>query len=530
MRTHYDVLGLSEDASQETIRSTYLKLLHIYHPDHTSDPLAGAKTAEIIEAYGVLSDTGRRKLYDADLHPESHKSETSDQTNSSAPLKQVVCQACGVQNSTLRVSLFYWVFSLVIVTKRGGKSGIWCERCRAKQAAIWSTITGLVGWWGFPFGPIYTVPALYFNALGGKQDAALNASMLRLVAYQLYEKGEALEALTAAEESISFEANGSAVKFVEYLKTIPGTEKPKRSQFFRIAAVVPSVAVTIVAACLLRYAFALAPSSGYASRYEPNSGAANTATATPTKNPGREAVSDYVDQLATAVEANATPTGTTHQAETTTIKDYELDRSKYSPAPFYEVALNIKRYLGDASANADGLASSAYFNAQLMGLSVAIIDGFDAGTNVSNEINDVEAMRDDPVIGPWIQTSKYADAFAQLCLLLDRMKVSQTIGQSKQQRTGELDSLKDQIRVANENVEAAESSHDSASDQLWVHTQNKEVDQYNFLLHRTNRSHALYEKTDLAFNRCLDPATLMSKFNSVQLTGGAAAIEALPDN
>jgi curved DNA-binding protein CbpA len=531
MRSHYEVLGLSEDASQATIRSTYLKLLHIYHPDHNSDPLAGARTAEIIEAYSVLGDDTRRKRYDAELHPGASGAGTSTKTQSGPPQKRVVCEMCGAQNSTLRISSFLGVFSLIIVTRRGGKSGIWCERCRVKVAAIWSTITGLVGWWGFPYGPIYTVPALYYNAVGGKQNPANNAAMLRLVAYQLYERGEVREASAAADSSVTLEADRATKQFAEYLKTIPGSDKAKRTPIFKVLTAVPSFAIVILVACLLRFALGFAPASGYAGRYEGSSGSASpTASATPKKDTGRETVSDYVDQLANAVKTNATPTGTTHQVGTTTISEYELDRTKYSAAPFYSVASNIRPYLGDASVNADGFVSSAYFNAQLMGLSVAIVNGFNAGADVSNEIDLVGAMRVDPVIGPWIEASKYRDAYAQLCLLLDRMKISQTISQSTEQRTKELDSLKNQIDLANANVESAESRHDATSDQLWVITQNREVEQYNSLLRRDKRSHVLYVKTDLAFNRCLDPATLMSKFDTVQLTEGASAVDALPTN
>ena len=55
----YKVLGVSENATQEEIRSAYLDLVKKYHPDKYMDnplkELAGEKLKEINEAYEVLS-------------------------------------------------------------------------------------------------------------------------------------------------------------------------------------------------------------------------------------------------------------------------------------------------------------------------------------------------------------------------------------------------------------------------------------------------------------------------------------------
>jgi hypothetical protein len=69
--THYEVLGVPQSASQEEIRSAYLKLVALYHPDkHSGNPLqdlAQQKLARINVAYEVLSDSKRRAEYDAFL-------------------------------------------------------------------------------------------------------------------------------------------------------------------------------------------------------------------------------------------------------------------------------------------------------------------------------------------------------------------------------------------------------------------------------------------------------------------------------
>ncbi|HEX4154794.1 MAG TPA: J domain-containing protein [Acidobacteriaceae bacterium] len=64
MPTHYDVLGLPETADQPAIRSAYLRLLHLHHPDHNTGPDADAITAQLIDAYAILGDPGKRARYD----------------------------------------------------------------------------------------------------------------------------------------------------------------------------------------------------------------------------------------------------------------------------------------------------------------------------------------------------------------------------------------------------------------------------------------------------------------------------------
>ena len=64
-RDYYDVLGISRDADAAAIKRAYRKLAKKYHPD--SNP--GDKTAEqmfkdVNEAYDVLSDPKKKKLYD----------------------------------------------------------------------------------------------------------------------------------------------------------------------------------------------------------------------------------------------------------------------------------------------------------------------------------------------------------------------------------------------------------------------------------------------------------------------------------
>ncbi len=61
----YEILGLSESATQEEIKKAYRKLAKQYHPDaNPGNPRATERFKEIGEAYSVLSDAQKRKQYD----------------------------------------------------------------------------------------------------------------------------------------------------------------------------------------------------------------------------------------------------------------------------------------------------------------------------------------------------------------------------------------------------------------------------------------------------------------------------------
>jgi molecular chaperone DnaJ len=63
-RDYYEVLGVGKDASQEEIKKAYRKLAMEYHPDkNPGDKSSEEKFKELGEAYEVLSDVEKRKIY-----------------------------------------------------------------------------------------------------------------------------------------------------------------------------------------------------------------------------------------------------------------------------------------------------------------------------------------------------------------------------------------------------------------------------------------------------------------------------------
>lgn len=65
MRSPYSVLGVNQSAKDDDIKSAYRKLAKIWHPDQNpSDPKAAEVFSEINNAYRLLTDGPRRKLFD----------------------------------------------------------------------------------------------------------------------------------------------------------------------------------------------------------------------------------------------------------------------------------------------------------------------------------------------------------------------------------------------------------------------------------------------------------------------------------
>jgi len=64
-KQYYEILGLTDHASAEEIRKAYRKLALHYHPDRNrGDATAEERFKAISEAYAVLTDVEKRRLYD----------------------------------------------------------------------------------------------------------------------------------------------------------------------------------------------------------------------------------------------------------------------------------------------------------------------------------------------------------------------------------------------------------------------------------------------------------------------------------
>jgi len=62
--THYEVLGIASNATAEQVKSAFRNAARIHHPDRGGDP---DRFQRVKEAYEILSDPGKRKVYDLNL-------------------------------------------------------------------------------------------------------------------------------------------------------------------------------------------------------------------------------------------------------------------------------------------------------------------------------------------------------------------------------------------------------------------------------------------------------------------------------
>ena len=84
--TYYDILQVSENASEEVIRMAYKALAKKYHPDvFDGDPkIAEQKMKELNEAYEVLSNQPKRMEYDAFIHKTTYDNLFRDEEKKSS--------------------------------------------------------------------------------------------------------------------------------------------------------------------------------------------------------------------------------------------------------------------------------------------------------------------------------------------------------------------------------------------------------------------------------------------------------------
>ena len=64
---HYRLLEIKQDATAQEIRHAYRKIILNIHPDRNRSPDAHDRTAAINEAYEILKDPWKRRLYDLQM-------------------------------------------------------------------------------------------------------------------------------------------------------------------------------------------------------------------------------------------------------------------------------------------------------------------------------------------------------------------------------------------------------------------------------------------------------------------------------
>jgi TPR repeat protein len=205
---------LGRSAPEKQIKQAYRELCKQYHPDHNKSPDAHARMQEINEARRVLSSPVSRAEYDQLLRlREQQEKPNSNAASAPGTTEQCRCEKCGRVDPTLRVTVFTWVVSLLVVTYRHGWAKILCARCRTKYALLFDLQNFFMGWWGIPFGFFWTLQALWHNSLGGQQPEENNALLLAGLGYEFHRKGDLRAAASALKASLQFKKDPQVEAF-----------------------------------------------------------------------------------------------------------------------------------------------------------------------------------------------------------------------------------------------------------------------------------------------------------------------------
>lgn len=170
---YYRILEIEVTASAADIKAAFRRRAMELHPDRNASPGATAAFQRLNEAYALLSDPSSRAQYDT-AEIETPSRESPAQRERPEP---IACSVCGKVTAQPRYVIFMEVKSWVFMTTRTPLQGIFCSSCAEKKALRATTVTWMLGWWGIPWGPIYSVAAILRNLIGGEVPAIVNARL-----------------------------------------------------------------------------------------------------------------------------------------------------------------------------------------------------------------------------------------------------------------------------------------------------------------------------------------------------------------
>jgi hypothetical protein len=199
---YYSVLGVGHAATGDEIKKAFKAKSQQFHPDKNVAPDATKLFQFITKAFQILGDAGTRAQYDA----QSYGSGTGGSPSADQKLESIACSICHKISAQPRYVIYRHVVSLVFMTRRGGRQGIFCSKCAAKQAYRASAQTWLLGWWGLPWGPIYSIRAIYSNMVGGEQPPLNNVRILSWQARYFASIGRLDFAKAVARDALRFAA------------------------------------------------------------------------------------------------------------------------------------------------------------------------------------------------------------------------------------------------------------------------------------------------------------------------------------
>ncbi|HVI52163.1 MAG TPA: DnaJ domain-containing protein [Candidatus Sulfotelmatobacter sp.] len=220
---YYAVLGVGHLADAAEIKAAYRYKAKILHPDYNPSDDAADEFLKISEAWSVLRDARQRAAYDARARlPVPVRVIDPNDPEPDA----LCCSRCGKVTAQPRYIVFHKVKSFLLKTRKTVVHGIFCRDCADRTAIRASTVTWLLGWWGFK-GPLLSLKALLANLRGGDRPREDNLRVLLHQARAFLARDEKDIARALAQQAMPFARNDQDRERIRRIETLAGTSDRK---------------------------------------------------------------------------------------------------------------------------------------------------------------------------------------------------------------------------------------------------------------------------------------------------------------
>lgn len=572
MQNYYEVLGVDQNATQADIQQAYRELAKRYHPDRNpTDAESATRTMQLInEAYNTLKDPVKRSEYDMDLALSTRQQDVFDSATTSAEaestdeefyIPECRCERCGRVDSTLRATIFLWVLGLLVVTIRRGWGGVLCSRCRLKYSVLFNLEVWLFGWWGFPWGVIFSIGALLRNSVGGIQPKDANAALLALVSYQLFCQGRYAEALDAGLRSLELQPNEELQAFLEGIRSYTQSQKTYTAKTDKGGILLANAVLAAFFYFMVSYAFYRAETMSSDSAPEATTSHGLVLKTIPDAEENLELIGESrrkceeaFREISKHLEQRMPIARVTREANRV-VYLYNVDYAEFDSVLIGSHRETIQHALQEAqgytktlkemasSASPEERAgvlsalekelsfmAAAYFNARVLESGARIFGGLtQSGRIPEGELGMLEDAKNEYYVGKWLKDNGYSSRFDELLVLLKAIDNDIKTSEQIEHTLSELDK---QIKADQEAILQMQSKLDLLYASGRFGAYNSLVDQHNSLVRRYKRNIAAFNnkvgmanrtkarleqeiaKAGKAFNDCLDQKMIFRWFSN----------------
>jgi hypothetical protein len=157
-----------------------------------------------------------------------------------------------------------------------------------------------------------------------------------------------------------------------------------------------------------------------------------------------------------------------------------------------------------------------YFNSRLFALSIYIVNGVTTGQAIETYADQVRELGQDPLVSGRLTASQFAAAYSALLAKLDSVTLYYRPGSSVTDLQHAYESSTEHLKQLGQKADSYRLLDPGAYNSL-VPIYNADLRKPKRLVNRLTFQLTASDELDVAFNRCIDPAVLMSKFDKVDL-------------